>query len=121
MAAEHAADNPHASAGKYVQIAAILFLLTAMEVLLYEICFGHLAHSMAGLSTTLAPWFVEVLLLLSFMKFWFVAMFYMHLKFDMKVLSWVFGFSLVIAFIVISALLALFLYNRGLWWATGQW
>ncbi len=55
------------------------------------------------------------------MKFWFVAMFYMHLKFDMKVLSWLFGFSLVIAFIVIAALLALFLYNRGLWWAGGPW
>ena len=121
MAADHVAEMPHVSAGKYVQIAAILFVLTAMEVLLYEICYGHLSHSMAGLSTSLEPWFVEVLLFLSFMKFWFVAMFYMHLKSDMKVLSWLFGFSLVIAFIVISALLALFLYNRGLWWAGGQW
>jgi cytochrome c oxidase subunit 4 len=117
----HAADQPHASAGKYVQIAVILFVLTALEVLLYEVCYGHLSHSMAGLAGSLAPFFVEILLALSLLKFWFVAMFYMHLKFDMKVLSWLFSFSLVIAFVVIAALLALFVYNRGLWWATGKW
>ena len=76
---------------------------------------------MAGLAGSLEPWFVEILLGLSFLKFWFVAMFYMHLKFDSKILSFLFGFSLVLAFIVIVALLALFLYNRGLWWATGTW
>lgn len=123
MAAEHAShdEHPHASAGKYIQVALILFVLTALEVLLYEVCYGHLSHSMAGLSGSLEPWFVELLLFLSFWKFWFVAMFYMHLKFDNKVLSALFGFSLVIAAVVIVALLALFLYNRGLWWQTGQW
>lgn len=115
------ADHPHASAKKYVQIAVILFVLTAMEVLLYEVSFGHLSHTMEGLSRTLAPWFVEVLLFLSALKFWFVAMFYMHLKFDMKVLSWVFGFSLVIACVVIVALFILFVYNRKLWWTGTPW
>ena len=76
---------------------------------------------MPGLSQSLSPWFVEVLLFLSALKFWFVAMFYMHLKFDMKVLSWVFGFSLVIAGVVILALFALFVYNRKLWWAGAPW
>ena len=123
MAAEHAAHAEHTgtSSGKYVQIAVILFVLTALEVLLYEVCYGHFSHSMAGLSGSLEPWFVELLLGLSFLKFWFVAMFYMHLKFDSKLLSAIFGFSLVIAFVVITALLALFIYNRGLWWATGTW
>ena len=123
MAADHAHhdEHPHASAGKYIQVALVLFVLTALEVLLYEVCYGHLSHSMGGLATSLEPWFVELLLFLSAWKFWFVAMFYMHLKFDFKVLSWLFGFSLVIAAIVILALLVLFLYNRGLWWATGQW
>ena len=115
------AEHGHASAGKYIQIAVILFVLTALEVLLYEVCYGHFSHSMAGMSGALEPWFVEILLGLSFLKFWFVAMFYMHLKFDSKILSFLFGFSLVLAFIVISALLALFIYNRGLWWATGTW
>jgi len=112
-------DIPHASAGKYIQIASVLFVLTALEVLLYEVCFGHLKGS--GLSTSLAPHFVSVLLILSAMKFWFVAMFYMHLKFDIKVLTWLFAFSLVIAAVVICALFVLFTYNRTLWWATGSW
>ncbi len=120
MAADHV-DHPHASAGKYIQVAVILFVLTALEVLLYEVCFGELSHSMTGLASSLGPWFVELLLFLSALKFWFVAMFYMHLKFDNKVLSGLFGFSLVIAAVVILALLALFLYNRDLWWATGKW
>lgn len=120
--AEHAHDeHPHTSAAKYVQIAVILFVLTALEVLLYEVCYGGLSHALVGLSASLEHWFVELLLLLSFWKFWFVAMFYMHLKFDNKVLSALFGFSLVIGAVVIVALLILFLYNRGLWWQTGQW
>jgi cytochrome c oxidase subunit 4 len=117
---EHA-ENPHASAGKYIQVAVILFVLTALEVLLYEVCFGHLSHSMTGLASTLGPWFVELLLFLSALKFWFVAMFYMHLKFDNRILSGLFGFSLIIAAVVILALLALFIYNRELWWMTGKW
>lgn len=121
--ADHAAhaDMPHASSGKYIQIATVLFLLTAMEVLLYEACFGHLKASMPGLSTSLSPYFVELLLLLSAFKFWLVAMFYMHLKFDLKVLSWLFGFSLVLAGIIIMALFSLFTYNRTLWWWSGKW
>ena len=125
MTAEHAhaahTEHPHASAGKYVQIAVILFVLTALEVLLYELCYGGISHAVVGLAASVEPWFVELLLGLSFLKFWFVAMFYMHLKFDSKLLSWLFGFSLVLAFTVIVALLTLFLYNRGLWWATGTW
>ena len=117
----NAHDIPHASAGKYVQIASILFLLTAMEVLLYEVCFGHLREGMGSFSVALAPHFVSVLLILSAMKFWFVAMFYMHLKFDIKILSWLFGFSLLIAFVVICALFVLFTYNRTLWWWSGTW
>lgn len=114
-------DIPHASAGKYVQIASVLFVLTALEVLLYEVCFGHLRASTGSFSAGLAPHFVSVLLILSAMKFWFVAMFYMHLKFDIKILSWLFGFSLMIAFVVICALFVLFTYNRTLWWWNKPW
>jgi len=114
-------DQPHGTAKKYIQIATVLFLLTAMEVLLYEASFGHLKESMPGLASNLAPYFVELLLILSAFKFWLVAMFYMHLKFDLKILSWLFGFSLVIAGVVIMALFVLFTYNRGLWWFSGAW
>jgi hypothetical protein len=121
MADAHVSEPAHTGGGTYVKIAVVLFVLTALEVLLYEICYGESLTSLASLGTTLQPYFVELLLLLSAFKFWFVAMFYMHLKSDLKMLSWVFSFSLVIAFIVIVALLSLFLYNRGLWWATGNW
>lgn len=111
----------HATSGKYIQIATVLFLLTAAEVLLYEACFGHLKADMPGLSASLSPYFVELLLVLSAFKFWLVAMFYMHLKFDMKLLSWLFGLSLIIAGVVIIALFSLFTYNRGLWWFGAPW
>jgi cytochrome c oxidase subunit IV len=115
------ADAEHSSAGKYIQIAVVLFALTALEVALYEVCYGGLKAMAPGLGASLEPWFVELLLLLSAFKFWFVAMFYMHLKFDMKLLSWLFLFSLIIAVIVIGALIVLFGYNRGLWWPGGKW
>ena len=117
-AAAHDGHTPTSSA-KYVQIAVILFTLTALEVLLYDACFGGLKD--AGMAGALSPWFVELLLGLSALKFWFVAMFYMHLKQDTKVLQVLFGFSLVIAVVVISALFVLFAYNRGLWWFTAPW
>ena len=109
----------HTASMEYIRIAVVLFALTAMEVLLYEACFGHLKASMPGLSTSLSPWFVQLLLILSAFKFWLVAMFYMHLKFDLKLLQWLFGFSLVLATIVIMALFTLFTYNRTLWWWGG--
>jgi hypothetical protein len=111
----------HSSSSKYIQIAVLLFVLTALEVLLYEVCYGGMSKSMPGMSQSLSPWFIELLLFLSALKFWFVAMFYMHLKFDIKALSWVFGFSLVIAAVTIVALVVLFLYNRTLWWGGAPW
>ena len=53
---------------------------------------------------------VPVLLILSALKFALVAMFYMHLKTDGRLLSTVFVFSLVIAAVVITALMLLFAY-----------
>lgn len=118
----HGGHEPHAHGSAiYFKIGFVLFVLTALEVLLYEICYGHMHESMPALGTALAPWFVELLLGLSAIKFWLVAMFYMHLRDDMSFLSWVFSASLGLAAIVIVALIALFVYNRSLWWATGAW
>lgn len=114
-------EMAHVSGAKYVQIAVILFVLTAAEVVLYETCFGHLRESFGSIGPSLAPHFVVCLLVLSAAKFWFVAMFYMHLKFDMRLLGWVFALSLVIATAVICGLFALFTYNRTLWWWSGPW
>lgn len=119
MNAETAAhDATHTGSAKYVQIAVILFVLTALEVALYEV--SHEAGP-DGFGAFLAANFVVILLALSALKFWYVVMFYMHLKSDVKALRYVFTFSLFIAIVVIMALFVLFTYNRTLWWHSGVW
>jgi hypothetical protein len=111
MSTQTAAHDSHAhvqiSGAKYIQIAVILFILTGLEVALYEV--AHEAGA-TGFPAVLAAHFVGFLLALSAAKFWFVAMFYMHLKNDEPVLSWIFLFSLVIASVVILGLITLFWY-----------
>lgn len=121
MSHAHLAEPEHSAGSTYVKIAVVLFVLTALEVLLYEVCFGESMASMASLGDSLAPYFVELLLLLSAFKFWFVAMFYMHLKVDLKPLTWLFSFCLLIAVLITLGLVALFHYNRTLWWAGAPW
>ena len=101
-------EHAHPGAGTYVKIAVILFVLTAMEVGGYEVV--HRGEP-AGLAAMIGPVFVEMLLLLSALKFALVAMFYMHLKMDSKLFSSLFVFPIIIAAVVIAALIALFAYN----------
>ena len=86
----------------------VLFILTALEVGLYEFTYGE--HS-GPMGAQIQPFFVPVLLLLSAAKFALVAMFYMHLKQDSKLFSGVFVFPLIIAAFIIIALLVLHLYT----------
>ena len=66
MADAHAAEHEHGSGGAtYVKIAVVLFVLTALEVLLYEVCYGESMTGLASLGASLEPYFVELLLLLS--------------------------------------------------------
>ena len=102
-AAAHEPDHP--STGVYVKIGVVLFVLTALEVGLYEFTYG--GHAGAG-GADLRPFFVPLLLLLSAAKFALVAMFYMHLKFDHRLFSWVFVVPMCFATAIILALLALF-------------
>jgi caa(3)-type oxidase subunit IV len=101
-------EHAHPGVGTYVKVGLILFALTAAEVAVYE--FGY-EHANAGFGALLHPVVVPVLLALSALKFALVAMFYMHLKQDSKLLTGVFVFSLAIATIVILALAALFAYH----------
>ena len=105
--ADQAEGHAHPTWQTYTKIALVLFVLTALEVWCYDIVNRH---SPAGLATVLEPVFVEVLLLLSACKFALVAMFYMHLKSDGKLLSSIFGFSLLLAAVMISALIIIFSY-----------
>lgn len=103
----HADGHAHPTWQTYTKIALILFALTALEVGAYEVVHRH---SPAGLATVLEPIVVEVLLFLSAIKFALVAMFYMHLKSDGKLLTTIFSFSLLLAAVIIGALIIIFYY-----------
>jgi cytochrome c oxidase subunit IV len=102
------AEHSHPSAGVYAKVGLILFVLTALEVGLYEITYGDHAGSF---STSIMPFFVPMLLLLSAAKFALVAMFYMHLKQDSKLFTGVFVFPLTIAAVIIVGLMILMGYH----------
>ena len=104
-----AEEHDHPSAGVYVKIGIVLFVLTALEVGLYEFTYGEHA-GVAG--HTLQPFFVPLLLLLSAAKFALVAMFYMHLKQDPRLLSSLFIFPLLLAATLIAMLIILLQYWR---------
>lgn len=105
-AEEHAHGHP--TPGMYTKVGLVLFILTALEVGLYEITYGEHA---GGAAEAIKPFFVPLLLLLSAAKFALVAMFYMHLKQDSKLFTGIFVFPLTIATIVIVSLMILMAYH----------
>ncbi|HTK42734.1 MAG TPA: cytochrome C oxidase subunit IV family protein [Gemmatimonadales bacterium] len=104
-AEEHAHGHP--TPGTYTKVGLVLFILTALEVALYEVTFGEHAGALGDLRQV----FVPMLLTLSAAKFALVAMFYMHLKQDNRLFTGVFVFPLIIAAVVILALAALMAYH----------
>jgi cytochrome c oxidase subunit IV len=94
---DHEAQHP--STTTYLVVAGILTVLTAMEVLVYQI-------------PALGPVMIPVLLVLMVAKFTLVAMFYMHLRFDPRMFTGVFVLLLFYAGVVVVSLFLLFLYFR---------
>jgi len=90
-------EHSHPQASVYAKVGLVLFVLTALEVGLYEITYGEHAGSSAS---AIQPFFVPLLLLLSAFKFALVAMYYMHLKQDSKLFSGIFVFPLIIAAVI---------------------
>lgn len=78
------AAEAHASVGTYVKVAAALTIITALEVGVIYI-------------RRLAPIVVPLLLVMSVAKFALVVLFFMHLRYDKRVLSTLFMGPLVIA------------------------
>jgi caa(3)-type oxidase subunit IV len=101
-------EPAHPTASLYFKVGLVLFVLTALEVGLYEITYGNHAGALAP---TINPFFVPLLLLLSTAKFALVAMFYMHLKQDSKLFTGVFVFPLTIAAFIVLALIVLQAYH----------
>ena len=90
--------HEHPSDKTYVKIAIILAILTAAEIATYPT------------EDVLGPTLVPILMVLMVIKFWYVAAFFMHLKFDTRMFSWVFIAGIVFAVSVYVVTLLTFQY-----------
>jgi cytochrome c oxidase subunit 4 len=79
---------------QYIVVAAVLAVITAMEVTITYVDIG--------------PIFLPTLLILMAIKFLTVVSYFMHLKFDRKIFSFLFYTGLILAIGVYSAALATF-------------
>jgi cytochrome c oxidase subunit IV len=91
----HSGEVAHASAKTYVIVGVILTVITAIEVAIFFI------HAMQGI-------LIPLLLFLSVVKFVTVVQFFMHLRYDSKVLSRVFFGPLFLAVLVVVGMILLF-------------
>ena len=91
-AAGHGAEHNHPSPAKYVGIAILLAIITALEVALYYI---HMPSALL----------VIFLMTLAFLKFTMVAAFFMHLKFDSPMLRRLFITGIILAGVVYTVAL----------------
>ena len=91
---EHGA-GAHASTATYLRIAAILVMITLIEVGVFYV-------------PTFQAILVPLLLVLSAVKFSLVVMFYMHLKFDNRFFAFLFGGPLLLGIAVVVSLLFIF-------------
>jgi cytochrome c oxidase subunit 4 len=87
--------SSHPTAKTYIWIAVILTILTAIEVLIYYI-------------PPIRPFLIPLLVILGLSKFVLVVAYYMHLKFDPKLFTWLFVGGLVTAIAALTGLWALF-------------
>ena len=93
----HMADHP--SPRKYVNVAIILGIVTAIEVAIYYV---------SALEDLLVP----ILMVLAVIKFVMVGMYFMHLKFDSHTFRRFFVTGIVLALFVFGVVMTLF-FSRG--------
>lgn len=89
----HATEHGMSTIG-YVRIAVILAAITGLEVSTYYVNIGRL--------------FLPALLIMMAIKFIMVVSYFMHLKFDNKIFSWLFYTGLILAIGVYCAALTTF-------------
>ncbi len=87
-------EHDHLTDNKYIVIAAILAVITAGEV--------------AASYIDLGPVFIPLLLTMMAIKFFVVASFFMHLRFDNRIFTWLFYSGLLLALAVYVAALLTF-------------
>lgn len=89
------AEHAHPTVGTYLRVAAVLVILTLLEVGVFYV---------PAFQAVLVP----VLLVLSAAKFLLVVLFYMHLKTDSRFFAFLFGGPLLLATAVLVGLLLLY-------------
>lgn len=93
-------NEPHASNRTYIGVAAVLAVLTALEVMVFFM-------------PAVQPVLVPMLLVLMAAKFALVVLFFMHLKFDSKAFTGLFAGPLVIAAAIIISMIFLYINYSG--------
>ena len=89
----HETEHGMSNAG-YVRIDVILAAITALEVSTYYVDFG--------------PFFMPALMIMMVVKFLMVVSYFMHLKFDNRLFSWLFYAGLILAITVYVIALSTF-------------
>ncbi len=92
----HGEHSSHPTLMQYVIIAIILFAITIVEFFIIW------PYNRIGAAST------PVLIILSCIKFAIVIFYYMHLKFDRRLLTWIFLGGLALGLVVSMALMTLF-------------
>ncbi len=89
-------EHGHASDALYVKVFIVLFLITAAEVATYVVDIGD--------------FLIPALMVMMSVKFALVVGFFMHLRFDNRLLTWVFVAGLFLAVVVYMVDLTTFEY-----------
>ena len=84
----------HAGPGFYWLIGLFLAIVTLVEVWLFGV-------------EGLGSWYIPLLLILSLLKFVGVVAFFMHLRFDHRLFTYLFGASMVVGIFIFTLLLLL--------------
>ena len=91
--AEHVGKRAHPGPVEYVKIGSILAVITAVEVGIYYV---------EAIEDALVP----ILIVLSALKFSLVVMWFMHLKFDSRVFSWLLAGGLALIGLLLVVVLS---------------
>jgi cytochrome c oxidase subunit IV len=93
----HPVEHEHPRELTYIKVAAVLAFVTLIEVVIWYIDWMH-EHNVL----------VPALLILSTFKFVAVVGYFMHLKFDSRLFTYIFSAGLGVALSIVLALVALF-------------
>jgi cytochrome c oxidase subunit 4 len=93
----HPIEHAHPGEITYIKVAIVLSMITLVEVVIWYIDWMH-DHDVL----------IPALIILSTIKFVAVVGFFMHLRFDSRLFTYIFGGGLLITLSIVLALMALF-------------